>query len=405
MKKIIFVAIAVLILGGVGFQLYRKLGKNPGSNRQRNSAPIAVETAPVERIVLKDVGEFSGSLAPVAQFVVAPKLGGRLDRLTVDIGDVLRRGELIAVLEGEETAQQAEQAKAELEVAKASLEDSKNTLLLAERERERARVLREKQIASVAEFDQADAQLKAAESKHMVSQAQVRQKEAALKGAEVRLSYTRIKASWNHGTETRVVGERYAEEGALLNAGDPIVSVLDIDTLIAVIKVIERDYTRVREGQRAVVISDLFPGRTFEAKVARIAPLLKEEARQAEARVEVPNASRLLKPGMFVRVQIEFARKEDAQAVPLSALVSRHGEQGVFLVDGDGTRARFVPVKPGITYEGYVEILDPQLSGTVVTLGNHLLEDGAPIRVSGAQAESPGDEPMSGSAPRKGDAS
>lgn len=158
----------------------------------------------MERASLRDVGEFSGSLIPSAQFVVSAKIGGRLEKLTVDVGDTVRKGELIADLEDEEAVQQVEQAKAEL---------------------------------------------MAAEAKNTVSNAQIRQKEAALKAAEIHLSYTKIRADWNRGDGTRVIGERFADEGALLGAGDPIVSVLDIDTLEAAINVIERDYPRIREGQ------------------------------------------------------------------------------------------------------------------------------------------------------------
>jgi len=347
MKKWVFAAVAAVILAGVGYQLYRKTAEKKGKAQQRQAAPVAVEAEPVERSMLKDIGEFSGSLMPGAQFVVSPKTGGRLEKLHVDVGDRVRMGELIAELDDEETAQQVEQAKAELEVARANLEDSQNGFVLAEREHERARALRDKQIASESELDRAEAGLRAAEARHRIALAQVKQREAALKSAEVRLSYTKIRATWNSGNGARVVGERYADEGSLLKANDPIVSVLDIDTLSASVQVIERDYPRVREGQRAVVTTDLFPGREFAAKVARVAPLLKEEARQAEVRVKVPNPGGLLKPGMFVRVNIEYARKDGAPSIPATALSRRNGEQGVFLVDGDGKHVRFVPVLRG----------------------------------------------------------
>lgn len=388
MKKWIFAAAAAVILAGVGYQLYRKTAEKEGKTQQRPAAIVAVEAEPVERSLLKDVGEFSGSLMPGAQFVVSPKTGGRLEKLHVDVGDRVRKGELIAELDDEEAAQQVEQAKAELEVAMASIEDSQNGLLLAEREHERARALRDKQIASESELDRAEAGLRAAEARHKIALAQVKQREAALKSAEVRLSYTKIRATWNGGNGARVVGERYADEGSLLKANDPIVSVLDIDTLSASVQVIEQDYPRIREGQRAVVTTDLFPGREFAAKVARVAPLLKEDARQAEVRVEVPNPGGLLKPGMFVRVNIEYARKDGAPSVPAAALSRRNGEQGVFLVDGDGKHVRFVPVSVGLLYGGRAEIVAPPLSGMVVTLGHHLLEDGAPVRLNGG-AESP----------------
>ncbi len=408
MKKYIIVALAVVLLGALGFQLYRKIGKKEGYTRQGTQVPVAVVAAPIEWVMLQDIGEFSGTLIPNAQFDVSPKIGGKLEKLYVDVGDTVRKGELIAELEDEEVVQQVEQAKAELEVAQASLEDSQNALLLAKREHERVKSLFEKQIASAAELDRVEAELRTAEARHRVSLAQIRQKEAALKAVEVRFSYTNIRATWNRGEGIRVIGERFVDEGTLLRANEPIVSVLDIDTLVAAIQVIERDYPRVHEGQRAFVTTDLFPEREFEAKVARVAPILKEAARQAEVKVEIPNPGRLLKPGMFVRVKIEFSRKEGAPSVPLSALVRRNGEQGVFLIEENGQRARFVPVRVGLIHEGRAEILDPPLSGMVIILGHHLLEDGSPVILSeeggGTQsmqpASTPGDVKASGGTSR-----
>ncbi len=103
----------------------------------------------------------------------------------------------------------------------------------------------------------------AADAREKVALAQVNQREAAVKAAEVRLSYSRIVAEWKEGSDERVVGERFVDEGAMLSANAPIVSILDIGRLIAVIQVIERDYSKVRIGQEAVVSTDAYPGRTF----------------------------------------------------------------------------------------------------------------------------------------------
>ena len=181
MKKWIFAAVAAVILAGVGYQLYRKTAEKKGKTQQRQAAPAAVEAEPVERSTLKDIGEFSGSLMPSAQFVVSPMIGGRLEVLHVDVGDRVKKGGLIAELDDDEASQQVEQANAELEVATASIEDTQNGLLLAEREHERARALRDKQIASESELERAQAALRAAEARHRIVLALVRQRKAALK--------------------------------------------------------------------------------------------------------------------------------------------------------------------------------------------------------------------------------
>jgi RND family efflux transporter MFP subunit len=380
MKKRLTLIVIVLFLGLLGWQVYARLassGKPEG--RQGGSFPVAVEVAPVQKKTLKDIGLFTGSLYPKSQFVVAPKIAGRLEKLFVKIGDPVRKNQVIAILENEEFFQQVDQAKAELEVGRANFQESRSSLEIAKREFERAKALRQKKIASESELDTAEAQLTSQEAKHRVAAAQVAQKEAALKGAQVRLAYTEIRASWENGDDTRVVGERFVDEGAMLAPNTSIASVIDIRALTGVIYVIERDYPKVRIGQQASVSTDAFPGRSFLGRVARVAPILKETSREARVEIEVPNPEGILKPGMFIRVQIEFARFDEATVVPIVAVAKRNGQQGVFQADMEKMTAQFLPVDLGIVNSEWAQILTPPLSGQVVTLGHHLLEEGSSI--------------------------
>ena len=190
------------------------------------------------------------------------------------------------------------------------------------------------------------------------------------------------------------------DEGAMLAPNASIVSVLDIDTLVAVIYVIERDYPKIQIGQTGTMTTDAYRGRTFPCKVVRVAPLLKETSREARVEMAVPNKEGLLKPGMFVRVEIELTRKDGATIVPISALTKRNGNQGVFLVDVAERKVHFSPVTLGIVNKEWAEVLDPPLSGDVVTLGHHLLEEGSTIiltdRKPGAKADGGGEEDPSG---------
>ena len=388
MRRALAIVVVLGVVGLFGWQVYRKVAASAkGSGGQRPAVAVAVEVAPVQKINIRDVGQFTGSLLPRSQFIVAPKVPGRLEKLHVDMGDNVRRDQLIAVLDSQEYVQQVEQARAELEVAKATVAECNSSLDVAKREFERAMVLREKKIASESELDEAEARYKACDAKRNVSLAQVAQKDAGLKAAEVRLSYTQIRASWEDGNEVRVVGERFVDEGAMLRANDSIVSVLDVGSLTAVIHVIERDYAKLRVGQTVVATTDAYPGREFPGTVVRVAPLLKETSRQARVEVEVPNPERLLKPGMFVRAQIELDRHDGATVVPFSALARRNGQQGVFLVEPQDMKARFVPVETGIVTGELAEIIQPPLGGLVVTLGHHLLEDGSTVVLPGTGQE------------------
>jgi len=379
MKKSFITVIILVGLALFGWRAYQKIASRPGPDRQRRNAPVAVEVMPVKIATIQEVGSFTGTLYPLSSFVLAPKIAGRLEKIMVHIGDTVKSGQLLAVLDDDEYRQQVSQARAELEVAQATLQERKSTLENARREYERTVELRKKKIASESQLDAAESEFMTHQAGVKVATAQVSQKEAALKMVNVRLSYAQIQVPANNTTGDQVVGERFVDEGAMLAPNTPIVSILDIGKLIAAIYVIERDYPKIRPGLEAMILTDAFPGRTFTGNVIRIAPLLKEKSREARVEIEIPNPLKLLKPGMFVRVQIQFQEHENATVIPTAALVKRNGTQGVFLADLAEKKARFVPVTVGIISTGQAEVLDPPLSGAVVTLGHHLLEDGAAI--------------------------
>ncbi|MFZ7110500.1 MAG: efflux RND transporter periplasmic adaptor subunit [Desulfatiglandales bacterium] len=383
MKKIIPILVVVACLGLIGWKIQQRFSQPKGLDRDRRDVAVAVDISPIKKASIRDTGVFVGSLLARSRFVVAPKISGRLEKLFVHIGDPVRNGQLIAVLDDDEYRQQVDQARAELEVARATLEESRITHEIAKRELERTAALREKKIASESELDTARAQYNNQEAKRRVAMAQLAQRQAALRAAEIRLSYSKIHVSWEDENGARFVGERFVDEGALLAPNTPIASILDISSITAVIHVIERDYSLISVGKEALVSTDAFPGQTFPGKVIRIAPLLKEASRQARVEIEIPNPEHLLKPGMFVRAQLAFEEHEDTKVVPIAALVEREGQRGLFLVDPQERKAHFVPVTTGIVNGDRAEILSPDVSGWVVTLGHHLLEDGSSVILSG----------------------
>lgn len=379
MKKTVIVILVLAAVGWLGWMIYGRLTAPAAAAGRGGPQATPVAVAAVERGSIRDIQTFTGTLLPKSQFVVSPKTAGRLETLKVDIGDEVASGQLIATLDDAEYARLVEQAQAEKDVAEANVEEVRSTREMVQREYERAKALREKGIASPAELDTAETQFKAADAKLKVAQAQVAQREAALKAANVRLSYTQIAPEWNGGQAKWVVGERFADQGVMLRANDPIVSLLDLSTVTAVVYVTERDYPKIHLGQKVSVTTDAFGGRVFEGLVARLAPVVKETSRQARVEVEIPNTDRALKAGMFVRAQVEFQMHREATLVPSDAVVRRNEKLGVFLADLEAKKARFVAVELGIVEGERTEILKPALSGSVVVLGQHLLEDGSGI--------------------------
>jgi len=353
-------------------------GKSEGGGPRQGT--VAVDIAPIVEGPIKDLGTFSGTVIPKSQFVVAPKVSGKLKKLYVDIGDGVKNGQLVAQLEDEEYQQQVIQAEADLNVAKANLEETRSAMELAKRELERSESLHKKGIVSDAQLDSAWAQFSAQESRFKVNEAQVANREAALEAARVRLSYTQISASWEKGSEIRYVGERFVHEGALLSPNSQIISIIELQPVTAVIYATDKEYFRIKPGQEVSVTSTAFPERVFSGLVTRVAPLLQETSRQARVEIDIDNKGDFLKPGMFVNAEIEFAYRERAKLVPYSSLVKRDDKQGVFIADPETRKAFFKPVTVGIVEGEQAEVVDPpDISGYAVILGQHLLEDGMNI--------------------------
>jgi multidrug efflux pump subunit AcrA (membrane-fusion protein) len=147
-------------------------------------------------------------------------------------------------------------------------------------------------------------------------------------------------------------------------------------------------------GQEATVTVDAFPEKKFTGNVSRIAPMLQEASRVAKMEVEVNNPVLVLKPGMFARVGVVLAVNDSALVVPSQAMVTRHGTNestGVYMIDQtNGPVARYVPIETGIITPELTEIRSPKIEGLVVTLGQHLLDDGSPVILPGKEENGSG---------------
>ncbi|OOG27715.1 efflux transporter periplasmic adaptor subunit [Thioalkalivibrio denitrificans] len=381
----------VIALAGAGLWLWLSPGddpavspaNSPGAAVRGSTRAVAVTVAEVQTRDIREATRFTGSLTAASRVEITPRVSGRLDRIYVDIGDTVRRGDRLASLDTELFEQELQQARAELAVARASLSEAQASLEAARRALTRTRELREQRVASQSELDAAQTEVQAQEARVELARSQIDQREAAVRGAQIRLSYTELFAVWHGEDSERLVAERFADEGAILQANMPVLALVEPNPLRAVVFVTERDYARLRPGQEVVLTTEAYPGETFAGIVSRLAPEFRETSRQARVEINVPNPDLRLRPGMFVEASIRVRHIENATIVPVDALVERGGAPGVFRImdDDEGPRVRFVPVGTGVRDGNWVEIRSPELDGRVVTLGQHLLSDGSPVQL------------------------
>ncbi len=375
MKKKILIGILILfgiiLIWRIGILVFSDKSKN--TNRSKRP-PVAVEVDSIRHGHISEIRQLTGTVYPKYRYIVAPKVSGRIVSITKRISDWVRAGEVIARIDDAEYQQSLIEAEANLKIAEASLVEARVLFDLAKQEKKRVESLQAKGIASPSELDAAISNYSAQESRYQLAQAQVKQRKASLKSARIRLGYTRLTAS-----KAGFIGERFVDEGELLAPNSPVVSVIGIDSVIAKTSIIERDYGFIKTDQPAEITVDAFPSQRFTGVVARIAPMLQEDSRMAQMEVEIANDSLFLKPGMFVRVQVVTAEKKNTQKVPSKAIVNHKGTTGVFIVSSDKAAAQFFPIKTGIVSSDYTEVLSPKLTGLLVTLGQHLLDNGSPI--------------------------
>ena len=379
----VFLIGAVAVIGWIVFVQFHKRA----AVDVREARPAPVEVAPVERGPIELRRTFSGELEAQAEFVVAPKVGGRVERVFVNIADTIKRGQVVAELDNDEYIQSAAQARADLLVAQANLSEARSALEIADREFTRTESLLKRGIASDSEFDAARQNKLAMQARLKVAEAQVKKAESSLETANIRLGYTRVTAGWSGGDEYRVAAERYVDEGQTVAANAPLLLVVELQPIVGVVFVAERDYARLKPGQSVSLTTDAWPGELFAGRIDRVAPIFSKSSRQARVETIVDNPLHRLKPGMFIKVTAVLDRVSDAIVVPEQALTVRHDKSGVFLVNEEGRSVAWREVKTGIRDSGRVQVEGQGISGRVVVLGQQLLNDGSRITIPSEEKE------------------
>jgi len=319
----------------------------------------------------------TGSLRPKEQVEVTAKATGRLEKINFELGDRVQKGDLIAELEDDELQQQVNRANASLAVTRASSAQRAAELEYSKAHLARAESLLKEGLIPKSDFESRLTATQVAEAQLQLARAQERQVQAEISELKIRLAQTKI-----YSPLSSVVARRHVDVGALLNPSSPIVTLVNLSTMVVQANVPERDVAKLRVGSQASVEVDAFLDRKFSGKVARISPVLDAATRSATVEVEIPNPDAGLKAEMFARVMLDLQSTRQAVLIPREALVYRGQQPGVYLHQQG--KPLFRPVDTGRTLGDDVEILgnlDPGL--TVIARGASMLRDGDSVRLAG----------------------
>ena len=291
----------------------------------------------------------SGEVKPIDRIEIKSKASGVVEELPVEVGDTIRKGDLIARLDQKDERAALEQARADYDIAKAELKQAQHNF-------DRRNQLFEKGLISEEERDQIVLGLAVAKGKLI-------QAKTALERAEERFAESIVRAPIDG-----IILQKYVEEGQIIasgvsnvGGGTPIVDLADMSSVHIEAGIDEIDIGKVRVGQEAVVIAEAYPNLRFRGRIVRIAPeaRIEQNVTLFDVIIEVENRDGKLKSGMNADVEITIVREEDVLLVPTIALQMPRGRGAkrnvrmVQLKDGD----RFKPTKIEIGRSNFKEAI------------------------------------------------
>jgi RND family efflux transporter MFP subunit len=380
--------IAVLILLFLALTLYRLATlKSADFSASFEAEPVYVELVQANYGTIRDLGLYYGTLSAPSKYTLASKVGGEVNELLADIGDRLVNGDVVAILDNEEYTLARDRAALNVSLVEAQHVEAMANLDFARNDMARQANLTQKSIVTQAEFETAENRLKQAEARMAVAASQLEAARNSLADAELRLSYTRIVASWPMDNDTvsyRYVGARLVNVGDLIASNTPIFELVSLDPLLVVVEIIEKDYPKVHVGMEVSIRTEAYGKETFKGVVKRIAPVLSADSRQARVEMEVANPGLRLKPGMFAEVIFVFDERRGVWSVAQDVPFRRNDGYVIFIADPVTQTVSELKVELGLREGDRVELIDAtNINGPVVALGQHLLQDGQPYRLPG----------------------
>jgi len=347
--------------------------RNVGVEKSEETSPRPVAIALAEITPISNTITLSGEFRPFQEVDVHAKVAGYIRKIYVDVGDHVKTGQTLAILEVPELDAQLQGADAAIRRSKDAVRRAKGDLDRAESMHHATHLdyARLKQASEARPGLIAEQELDNAMAKDKEGEAQNSADEAALSEAQNQLDvafaeqkqlsamsgYARIVAPFDG-----VITKRGADTGALVQAGTssnaqalPVVSVAQTDLFRLTLPVPESAVPMIRLGTTVTVHVQAL-NRDFEGKVARFADAVNQETRTMHTEVDVHNADGSIVEGMYAEVELTLAKKVNALAVPIQA-VNRNGSEATVLTVNSQDRIEERAVRLGMEGGNYVEVI------------------------------------------------
>lgn len=313
---------------------------------QQNAAPEAtVPNVEVATATVRDVPQdnvYASTVQAYAVNNIAPQTAGRIRKINVEVGDYVVKGQILA------------------EMDRLQLEQTELQVQNDDIEYERLKGLYAEGGVSQSDFETAELGYKL----RKITLANLREN-------------TVLRSPING-----FVSARNFDAGDLFSMSAPLFTVQQVTPVKLLVGISESEYTKVKKGDSVSLTVDALPGETFTGKVERLYPTIDPATHTFKAEVVVPNTNRVLRPGMYARVRVNFGSRRSI-IVPDQALVKQEGTgtRFIFVLKADNT-VSYLPVTVGRHMGQEYEILSGLEEGaTVVVKGQALLRDGVKVNV------------------------
>jgi RND family efflux transporter MFP subunit len=362
----------MLVLVGLAFALLSSC--KPGPNAESKAKPQTFGSAPVKvfKVARQRISEklfYTGTIEAWQKIDITPDVGGKIDRITVDEGNRVARGQVLAELDTRAIRLQLEQAEAALAVAQANFNNATTN-------RERMERLYQEKAVSEQQYEQVKLGYDSAK-------AQLDQAQAAVNLAKHSLDVSIMKAPFDG-----IIASKNAEVGEVINpmmgafspgSGGGVLTLVDFSRIKIRVEISGADIPLVRKGQEAILRVPTIPGREFRGTVHVVNLAADPQTKKFGIEVSMDNPGLVLRPGTFGEIVLEVQTHENALVVPQKAILEN---SHLFIVqDGKALRR---DVTLGLQNSTLVEVLSGVEEGEqVIAEGNFGLEDGAPVEVSG----------------------
>ena len=358
MRKYLIYGIALLAIFGIGYKMLN-----------RSAGGTVYKTQKIEHGDIMESITASGTINPLSTVSVGSQASGRIAEIYVDYNSVVKKGQLLALIDQENAKATVQQREAALEIAKAQVAVEENNIKYYKKALNRISKLNASKYSTEKDLEAAERDYDNAVAQLALEQAQVKQAQASLNSAQTELSYTEIKAPVDG-----IVISKAVEVGQTVAASfetPELFSVAeDLTKMQIEASVVEADIAKVKEGQKVRFTVDSYADDYFYGTVTQV----RNEATTTSNVVTytvvigIDNSDMKLKPGMTANVEIITAEEKDVMLVPNQALrfyiddsdtAKRYKDRGVWIIK-NGHPER-VTVKIGVSDDDNTQILESTL--------------------------------------------